>query len=278
MRLELEQLHLEDRQQSIDFRNIEKWRFKPYWHFHPEIELTLILKGKGIRYVGNSIQPFKAGDLVMIGENLPHHWVSDKILEEMAHALVIQFNPKIFEKIHACKHFLLLFERAKHGIQFQCSDRLQQLFSSFEDSSRAGRLACLINILDTLVTSPDQEALSTKTYTLSLKEKYGFAKSEKVTGYILENLNRKLTVGEVAEIAHLTPQSFCRWFKKSTGHSFVNFVSISRVENACQLLLTSDMTVSTVALECGFESISQFNRVFKKHKGVTATTFRKSIK
>ncbi|MEO1012726.1 MAG: AraC family transcriptional regulator [Bacteroidota bacterium] len=273
---ELELLHLEDNKKSISFFNIKKDRFDPYWHFHPEIELTLILQGTGIRYVGDSILPYSSGDLVMIGEYLPHHWVSDSFQENPCHAIVIHFNRRVFEKIHECSHFFPLFEASKRGIQFRASDALIKLFLNFSKKSRANRLASLITILDFLAIDPGGKVLSKKTYSLSLKRKHGFERSERVIKYILENLHLRLTVNAVAGEAHLTPQSFCRWFKKTTGHSFVDFVHRSRTENVCQLLLTKDAPVAEIAFECGFESISQFNRVFKKLKGMTATAFRNS--
>ncbi|TMU50735.1 AraC family transcriptional regulator [Flagellimonas algicola] len=275
MQPELEILNLENNQKSINFFNIEKPRFEPFWHFHPETEITLIVEGQGIRYVGDSIQPFQSGDLVMVGPDLPHHWVSDKTEGHTHKAIVLQFNHEIFEKIHACNYFLALFEMAKYGIQFNATEEIIQLFISFEGRSRANRLACLINILDWASFTNDKRKISDKKYSFSLKGKQKFGRIEKITRYILNNLHRKLTVHEVSEIAYLTPQSFCRWFRKATGHSFVSFVNTSRIENACQLLLMDDANISQVALESGFESISQFNRVFKKLKGITASEFRR---
>lgn len=270
----LEQLRLDDNQKTINFFDIRLDRFEPYWHFHPEVELTLILKGSGIRYIGDSIMPFTSGDLVMIGPNLPHHWVSDNFESDGVHAIVLQFKPELFANIHVCKYFFRLFESAKYGLQFKTAAMLTEAFSSFGDKSRGNRLATLITILDFLAMTENKTRISAKEYFLSKDAKQKFARSEKITRYILENLNRRLTVQEVAELAHLTPQSFCRWFKKATGHSFINFVNISRIENASQLLLTRDSTVATIAFETGFESISQFNRAFKKHRNVTATEFR----
>ncbi len=274
MKAKLELTRILESGKSFNYFQLDVPRFTPFWHFHPELELTLITKGSGTRYVGNSIQPFQAYDLVLVGENLPHQWVSELDPEQSSAAYVIQFPRSIFTSLPECKAFDDLFERARYGLEFSYSDTMLIQFERLKESSEAGQVAILIAILDQL-TAIDSDILSSVNYQLPSQNKVHFDRTESAIHYILDNLNRRLTVEEMAERTHMTTQSFCRWFKKATGNSFITFVNTSRIENACLQLRHTDKPVSSIAFDCGFESISQFNRTFKTIKGESPSSFRK---
>lgn len=273
---ELEEIALEGTERSFHFFKRQTKAFTPFWHYHPELELTFISKGNGTRFIGDSILPFSDFDLVLVGENIPHHWVSipnsDASLQE---AFVFQFKKELFAQFKECKPFLDLFKKAEHGIYFSNPEpSLVSKILNFENLSGVEQLSSLISLLQDLCENPHQTKLTSQSYTNALKRKSSELKIAEATNYILEHLDKKITVSHMANITHMVPQSFCRWFKQHSGHSFISFLNKARVELACHYLLTSNRLVQDIAFSTGFESLSHFNRTFKKIKAVSPTKLR----
>jgi AraC-like DNA-binding protein len=276
MKPTLEQIDVEKSQLSFKYFRLVSKAFKPYWHYHPELELTLIYQGRGIRFIGDSILPFGELDLVLVGKNLPHHWVSQATENDQI-AYVIQFSDELFKMFRECDCLQVLFKRAKRGILFKNpNDQLIKDIHTFENLSELERISALIKVLGTLEAHQDYSLLTSEQYHVRQEKTSGQFKFLQINNYILENLDNKLTVNKVAEVAHMVPQSFCRWFKKHAGYSFITFVNIARIENACQLLLTKNLSIQTIAFSSGFESISHFNRTFRKIKGLSPSDYLKS--
>lgn len=276
MKPELEQVDLQNSEQSFRFFKTELDAFVPYWHYHPELELTLIIKGEGTRFVGDSIAPFSDFDLVLLGKNLPHHWVSvsDENLDKQK-AIIFQFDEHIFTDIKECEHFRSLFEMALRGIYFENpSEEIITRILSFESLSRFEQLITFLTILQELCLE-NKVLLTSDNYVPMNKSNLAEAKFSRVTNYVLEHLNSSISVNQMAEITHMVPQSFCRWFKKHSGHSFINFLNRTRIERSCHYLLTSSESIQDIAFSCGFETISHFNRTFKSLKGCSPSHFRK---
>jgi AraC-like DNA-binding protein len=279
LKLVYEDLTLKDSHQSFHSFKVEEAELHPFWHYHPELELTLIYEGSGTRFVGDSILPYQPMDLVLVGENLPHHWVSVNSLENnFQRAVVIQFPKELFASFPECNALEPLFERAEKGIQFtQPSQELVQQLIGFDEVSRMEQLSLLLKILFQLSEHKDQLLLSTSSYKNQLGNRKSQDKIAQTTAYILEHLDQKLSVDDIAEYTHLVPQSFCRWFKNATGNTFVNYLNKARVERACQLLLNTNMAIADVCFAVGFESLSHFNRTFLKLKEMSPRAFRKSM-
>ncbi len=276
MKPELEYISLKNSEQSYRFFKQSETVFVPYWHYHPEIELTLITKGKGTRFVGDSISSFSELDLVLIGENLPHHWVSTSP-ERNQEAYVFQFNKSLFSDFVEFKPFNKLIETAKFGVHYHSpNSQLIHKITEFENLNSLIKLSTLIEIIHLLLTDTNTNLLATKNYLSHSPISRQQSKISKTTNYILEHLDEKLTVNRMAEFTHMVPQSFCRWFKKHSGHSFVSFLNQTRIERVCQLLATSDNSIQNIAFSCGFESLSHFNRTFKSIKECSPRTFRKT--
>lgn len=273
----LEKIALNETRKSFKFFKVEVARFEPFWHYHPEIELTFIYKGSGTRFVGDSILPFDELDLVLVGENVPHHWISVSDVEMQSNkAFVIQFDKHIFQAFPECADFEVLFDKAKYGVLFsEPSEALITEIINFENLSETEQLSKLLLIVHELCLDKNQQPLSSKVKQVSSKNDAAQNKISKTTSYILENLDKKLTVQDMADFTHMVPQSFCRWFKAHSGHSFVTFLNITRIELACHFLLTTNLSIEHIAYSCGFESISHFNRTFLKLKEVSPRGFRK---
>jgi AraC-like DNA-binding protein len=277
---ELEQINLETSQQSFRFFRTEVHAFNPFWHYHPELELTLITKGKGTRFVGDSIAPFSDYDLVLIGKNVPHHWVSIKdSVEEKQSAIIFQFERELFSNFKECDRFKSLFDLAKRGIHFENpSKTILKSILDFEGLNTVQKLSGLLELINNLQKHKNINLLTSDSYALNQRLKFSEAKFSKINTYILEHLHEKLTVNHMAKITHMVPQSFCRWFKKHSGHSFVTFLNITRIEHACHLLITTSDAVQDIAFSSGFESISHFNRTFKKIKGESPRNILKTYR
>lgn len=272
----VENIGLLNSKQSFHFFKLEVSNFKPFWHYHPELELTLIKKGRGTRFVGNSILPFTVNDLVLIGANLPHNYTSLAETQNNSHeAIIIQFPTDIFNSFKECQMLYQLYNDAARGIQFtNTSEKTLQLLYDFETFGKPRQLSVLIEILDELYNDHDRKYLSSATYNNHLASSKTQNKIKSVTSYILENLDKKLTVAMMADQTNMVEQSFCRWFKNAVGHSFITFLNLARIEQACMYLSTTDKLIQAIAFDCGFDSLSHFNRTFKKIKGMSPREYR----
>lgn len=271
----LEHIKIEKANRSFQFFKASNTAFLPFWHNHPELELTLITKGDGTRFIGDSIASFTDFDLVLVGENLPHHWVSaseDKNQE----AYVFQFKKTLFDSFKECVAFKALFENAKRGLYFNNPKKeLIQKIIEIHQQPEIKRLIGLLEVLNTLLSDTNFEFLASEKYAKQLILKGSQTKIAKTTNYIIENIHQNLTVNEMANFTHMVPQSFCRWFKKHSGHSFISFLNQTRIEKACQFLLFSELSVEQIAFSCGYKTLSHFNRTFKRLKNLSPSHFRK---
>lgn len=276
MKPKLEHINLSESRKSFHFFRQSNTSFEPFWHYHPELELTLISKGKGTRFIGDSISCFSELDLVLVGSNLPHHWVS--IIENNIknhEAYVFQFKKNIFEGLPECEPLLHLFSKAHRGLHFQNPPiELIAKIIAFENYASITQISVLIDILQELLNHEHIQILASQSYLNRFQSEASQNKISKTTNYILDHLDERLTVDQMAEFTHMVPQSFCRWFKKHSGHSFVSFLNQTRIERVCHLLVSSSLRIQDIAFSCGFESISHFNRTFQKIKGCSPRTFR----
>ncbi len=274
-----EKIDISERWESFHFFRIETQAFEPFWHYHPELELTLIEKGSGTRFIGDSILPFGDLDLVLIGPNLPHHWVSiGSSGNSNQNAFVFQFTSSLFSEVPECYHFEKLYESAKLGLHFFNPNRdVIKMIKGFEHLSKVEQVSKLILILNKLSQDRNTSSLSTKAPSFSPTNSATSRqhKISKTTRYIIEHLDKNLTVQHMADMTHMVPQSFCRWFKMHSGHSFITFLNKTRIESACHHLLTTNLSIQDIAYACGFESISHFNRTFKKLKGLSPSNYKK---
>lgn len=278
MKLELEIVSKSVEKRTIQCFEVSQKAFTPFWHHHPEIELTLIKTGEGTRFVGDNISSFTDGDLILLGKYLPHHWVSSTsnsgVLQE---AIVIQFLEKNLFKHSEFFPLAKLFQRAQYGLNFKNPDTITiDKIKALPNLTPAEQILSTLQILLEL-SHQNYDRLSSKTY----QSKTSTAQSEKIdliTKYALDNLNRPISISEVANLSFMTPPSFCRWFKKQVGNTFTSFLNKARIESACQHLLISDSPINEIARKVGFDNVIYFNRVFKEFKHQTPKSFREENK
>jgi len=251
------------------------------WHFHPEYELTLITSSRGRRFVGDHIDDYRTGDFVLLGPNLPHTWQSVGHRREVHEAVVVQFHDEflgneLFD--HAeFREIKRLLKRSSRGLRFTGHEvkAAAKIVEGVSEREGIERLLSLFDALHRLCNCPQTQSLAGERYfpSLALEDN---RRIDQIFGYLMEHLEEPIRQEEVARLVHMSPSSFSRFFKRATGHTFVEYLNGLRVSQACWLLSETDLRVTEIAFRVGFESLSYFNRRFKKHKGMTANQFRRA--
>ncbi len=252
--------------------------FYPHLHRHEEIQLTLILKGEGTLLVGNNMYSFGANEAYLVGANIPHVFKSDASYfasdsDKEIHALSIFFNTKgklmsLFD-LPELKSVYTFFSANYSGFKIP-----QQAFSdisirvlNMKYAEGMDQLMQFFQLLQTLSGLEDINPLSPETQPKTFSDHEGMRISN-IYNYIMQNYNRDITLEEVAKAAFMTPQAFCRYFKKHTRVTFVTFLNEVRINEARKKLVDGSYeSISSVAYDCGFNSITNFNRVFKSTTG-----------
>lgn len=275
MRASYEKIPAND-ETSLLARHIKVPYFDAPLHFHPEYELTLIISGNGKRFVGDSVENFESGDLVLLGSNLPHFWRSDKPSETTSEAIVIQFSTDFVEnilgKLPECKNILSMLILAKCGIKFKASFAV--LLEDLIDKKDLKRLTLFIELLETLSQSTDYQILASENFNIKPDDAEN-ERMRKILEFTLDNFQNEVEINEVADLANLTVPSFCRYFKARTRKTYIDYLHEIRVGHARKLLIDNKLSISQIGLECGFQNLSNFHRIFKKQVGLTPLAYRK---
>ncbi len=264
------------------------WNFA--WHFHPEVELTLITAGQGQRFVGDSIETFKPGDLVLLGSNLPHTWYAPAPTAWAGEpepglgvgSVVIQFNRDFagqeFWRRPEADAVRQLLERAQQGLHFPTNHRgVADLMAAMHHQDGWGRLLTLLKMLGELASDPDAgRPLSDVAHALPPRRD-DQPRIDIACRLIAERYTQPLNQAQVADAIHLSPSSFSRFFKRMTGRTFVGYVHELRIADACRRLAESDQPITQICFDCGFDNISNFNRVFRKLRSISPRDYRKTI-
>jgi AraC-like DNA-binding protein len=256
----------------------------PY-HFHPEYELTLIVKGRGKRYVGKNMGDFEDGDLVFLGSDLPHSWKSESATEPDGdvQSIVVQFErnflgPEFFTKPEL-ENINNLLKISTYGVRFldntaeNISNRMKSLANE-ENTFR--KMQMLLDILENLAISREYVLLDPDGMVAqqlnSHKERINAA-----LGYIVDNFRDEILLNKVAAIVNMSPNAFCKYFKKVTNKTFMDTVIDYRINFAIQQLLSTDKPVSEIAMESGFGDVSHFYKLFKRNTKMSPLTYRKNF-
>ncbi|WP_422359614.1 AraC family transcriptional regulator [Reichenbachiella sp.] len=274
MKAVLEKVEVKD-EGSIAAFNFNRDRFDAPWHFHPEIELTYILESKGMRYVGNSIEIFTPGDLVLLGSNLPHCWVNDDRHGSRASSLVIQWPAIIFNNIPEFQQIMRLQREAERGLKFT-SESYPDIVGAMKamiSESPIKRYISLIEMLESLSIAP-KTYLAGASYTSDLSTDTN-NKIDQVQSFVANHYHEKIKLLDVASVVNMSEQSFSRFFSKVMNRPFFVFLNEYRVHLASRLLLETDLQVAEIGYKCGYESLPFFYTQFKKFKTYKPLEFRK---
>ncbi len=259
---------------SIHVKEDKQPYFYPHLHRHVETQITLVLGGEGTLVIGNNMQPFKSGDLFVIGANQPHLFKSDPCYfkpdsRKKIHSLSIFFNPEGLisrvlglPEMNSINKFI---KSSNHGIRAAEKDtsKLLEYILKVKNNSDGLMLAYFIEMLHAMANLIQWEYFSTESFEYIFSDTDGL-KMNDIIQYTMDNYKKEISLDQIAAVAHLTPQSFCRYFKKYTSKTYTHFVNELRINEACKMLMEKkSVSIGNVAHHCGFNSVVSFNRVFK---------------
>ncbi len=266
---------------SFIVRCFDEISFTSPYHFHPEFELTLITKGEGTRYVGNSMAEYREGELVLLGPDLPHCWKSRSFCKDEVNArsIVVQFTYDFFGEHFLSKTELStikdLLLRSGAGIQFLHVDdemrlRMQALANEPDDFKK---LILFLELAHALSSHKRYELLD-KSYSLAEKSAVDKERITPVLAYIVENYREEIRLDTVAKIANMTPNAFCKYFRKVTHKTFMETVLEFRIAYAIQQLINTNKPILSICYDSGFGDISHFIKIFKSKMLLSPMKYR----
>jgi len=250
-------------------------------HYHEEFELNFIENGEGARrIVGSSMEEIDNFELVLIGPNIPHAWFTHKCKNESILEITIQFHKDLFHEIFLKRNQLnfirTMLERSLRGVSFsrKTIERVEPRLKGLDQKEGFESVLELMVILHELSVSPDSRTLSEDVNYNSDMIYTDVRRVEKVVEFINEHFSRTVRLAEAAELVEMSETAFSRFFKTKTGITFVDYLNDIRIGHASRMLIDTTTPIAEIAFECGFTSITNFNRIFKKRKGIVPTDFR----
>src|SRR3546814_82302 len=247
------------------------------WHYHPELEIHYVINGQGLRFIGDDISNFSAGELILLGENLPHKWKAKDVNpeedpEQEFEAIVIHFLPDCLGKdlllLPEAQLIGSLYEKARKGMLFDGESklRLANLMHSALKAEGLERLIVLLSILKIMAECTGYQHI-TSAHAFYQSNESDIIRLNNIHEYTLSNYKREISLEEIASLSNLSVTSFCRYFKLMTKKTYNEFLTEIRISHACRLLIEDKLTTDVICFECGFHNISNFFRHFKKMTG-----------
>lgn len=276
-----------DPRHSFSVRRDEVPYINNRWHYHAEVELIHFKKGEGTQFIGDSIKQFKAGDVVLVGANLPHYWrFDDAYFEEDGHLkadvrvahFAADFWGSQFLELPENVHIKTILDKAKRGIQVVGNTRqkVAEMLDSLLTTTDTQRIILLIEALSVIASCKQFELLS------SIGFRYDVLEDEKdrinaIYEYSLKNFKRTIQLDEIAGVANISPNSFCRYFKSKTRKTYSQFLIEIRVGHACKLLIENKMSIKQLCYESGFNNFTSFHKYFKMITNKSPLTYQREF-
>lgn len=276
----LSRSNLQNNSFTISYNNYPY--FLKIWHYHIELELVVLLESTGTRFIGDSVEKFDKGEIVLIGKNLPHMWLNDDEYFEAsstmkAKAIAIHFKDNFlgdsFFQNPEMKHIASLLEKAAYGIKFEGEnaktiERIREL-STYDGFKK---VILFLEILNELSNRKDYKLLSSSGF-LDTFKKSDNKNLYKPYEYIFNNFNKSISLNDVAKVANMNPSSFSRFFKRVNRKTFSKYLNEIRIGYACKLLIENKYSITNICYESGFNNVSNFNRQFKVITGFSPTEY-----
>lgn len=257
------------------------------WHYHTEVELIHFKKGNGTQFIGDSIKRFRSGDVILIGAHLPHYWRFDDVYFDeqvsiSADVRVIHFSENfwgdVFLNLPENKLIKTTLEKARRGIQIggPMKNNIGELLEQLLQAEGSKKIILLMEALTAI-------GICTKTRLLSsIGFKHNFEDSENdrihaIYEFSLANFKRKIQTQEVADIAHVSVNYFCRYFKSRTRKTYSQFINEIRIGHACKLLIENKINVKQICYESGFYNFASFHKYFKSITGKSPLNYQREF-
>jgi AraC-like DNA-binding protein len=290
-----------ERQESAHFEYISipsgesfLWRMDDYpwrqcvWNYHPEFEIHLIRHSSGLSYVGDFIGSFDAGQLVLVGSNLPHNWISPSIGKEklLARDIVVQFDPdrirRTARELPELSNLEPLFQKAALGLEFlgETAVKGAAILEGMGGVDGILRLGGLIELLGLMAQSEEIRTLATPQFIAQFQpgRSHELEILSRALDYLQANYLNDPKLSEVALKFGMSESSFSRFFKAQTGNTFSDHLTSLRIWTARKLLADSDLAITDICYEAGYANISNFNRIFIKQVGMTPSRYRRAAR
>lgn len=252
-------------------------------HYHEEFELNLIIHAKGAqRIVGDHIDTIDDYELVLVGPNLNHGWFTHECTSTAITEVTIQFHKDLFDdkllRKNQLRFMRSMFENAGNGLLFsqETARQLAPRLLSLNQQSGFDSVLELMSILHDLSISRNMRLLSDTTFHKGLFS-YNSRRIEQAFEYMNNSYDKQVNLADVAKLVNMTEVSFSRFIKKCTGNTFIDSLNEIRLGHACRMLVNTSHTIAEISYKCGFNNISNFNRIFKKKKNCTPKSFRESL-
>lgn len=273
-------------QDSFSIRHDRVPNFGKPLHYHPELELHFTIKGEGIRLIGDNVAHFKEGEVILLGENLPHAWRGKEngagaVMDaSWVEAIVIQFSTECLgrEFFQLPEAYLLprVFELAKKGLLFHgaSSELIKELMHRSVTATRFERVLILLQILQ-VISEREEFTSIASAHAFYKPSEHESARLNNVLVFTLANFKREISLEEVAAVSNLSVTSFCRYFKTVTNKTYLDFLTEVRISHTCRMIIEDRYPIAMICYECGFNNVSNFYRHFKKFTGMTPFEYKK---
>lgn len=267
----------------IKARHYDYKHFTYPWHFHPEYEIIYIKESTGTRFIGNNVDSYRDGDVVFLGSNLPHYLSSDESYlnpeeRRRVRGTIIQFEQDfMYYSMKNYPHFTRirnLLNDSLKGLYFPCgcSTKLLTMLEALPAATGINQIIALLQVLQEMSDITERQVISTgETDHRGMSDS---SRIDKVISYLNQHYTRLVSLEEVSSFSAMNPSAFCRFFKSKTGKSFKNYIMDMRIAYACKLLLINDLPISKISSECGFDTLSHFNKCFRKNTGQSPTQYK----
>jgi AraC-like DNA-binding protein len=268
---------------SFVMRQFDKKGFEAPFHYHPEYELTCITQGEGKRFVGNNMSGFQNNDLVLIGSNLPHCWKLTPSANAKAGSIVVQLSSEFlrndFFKFPEMSNIRKLLEKSNGGIEFngKIKEKIKESMTcALNEKNDFKKLMILMDILNKLSLTKEFNLLNKKNVVAEQSD-HNRERISKVFAYIVDHFHNKISLNEAAKRIGMTPNAFCKYFKRITRKTFMETVIDYRINFATQQLIETDKSVADICFDCGFRDVSHFYKMFASRKEVSPLNYRKQF-
>lgn len=268
-------------------KDLRDKHFDPIWHFHSEYQLFWVSSGKGIRFIGDNVKPFNENELVFTGPGLPHLWRSDDIYfdkhtTDRSKGIVLYLQEDFLGTDIMQKDELAdikkLLQRSTRGLEFYGATRAKAIAIIKEIKNATGihSVIRLLEMLDVLAHSKEFNYISNERNAKPYKEAEAI-NINKVYAFVMDKFKQEIKLEALASLMCMTPTSFSRYFTSKTNRPFSQFVIELRIQHACKLLVQEVQSIASVAYDCGFKTLSNFNKQFRKFILQTPSAYRKQF-
>ncbi|RVU00460.1 AraC family transcriptional regulator [Mucilaginibacter limnophilus] len=258
-----------------------------HWHYHPEVELIYFKEGAGTQFIGDSVQHFQSGDVVLVGSYLPHYWRFDDVyfkdnVTATADVIVVHFNADfwgdMFLNLPETTLLKSTLENAKRGIQVKgkVKSHIAGILNSLLHAEGLNRIILLMEALAAIGQHSKYNHLSSMVFHHNFEDT-DKDKINAIYEYSLANYKSQIKLNEIAEVANVSPNSFCRYFKSKTRKTYTQFINEIRVGNACKLLIENRINVKQICYESGFNNFASFHKFFKSITGKSPLSYQKEF-